>query len=105
MTLKQSLPDIGGKPVRRCSLAPLSIEELEIGLLSLGRDDVDLKEFWDENILGFRQTALFAIRETSDALLSPKIPLRWRIELENQLDALVRYIKLADRYIAQRTRH
>ena len=44
---------------------------------------------------------LFAIRETSDALLSPKIPLRWRIELESQLDALVRYIKLADRYIAR----
>lgn len=80
----------------------MSIEELEIGLRSLRRDDVDLNAFWDENIFGFRQTVLFAIRETSDALLSPKLTLPWRVELETQLEALVRYIKLADRYIARR---
>jgi hypothetical protein len=85
------------------SPAPLSIEELEIGLVSLGRSDVNLMAFWDENIARFRQTVLLAIRDTSDALLSPKITLAWRIELESQLDALVRYISLADRYIALRS--
>jgi len=83
-------------------LAPFSIDELEIGLRSLDRDDVDLNAFWDENIVGFRQTVLLAIRETSDALLSPKLTLRWRIELEYQRDALIGYMKLADRYIARR---
>ena len=86
---------------QRCSLA-LTIEELEIGLVTLGRDDVDLKAFWDENIVGFRQTVLSAIRDTSDALLSPTITLLWRVELQSQLDALVRYIRLADRYIGGR---
>lgn len=91
-----------GSSAQASCLAPFSIDELEIGLRSLGRDDVDLNAFWDENILGFRQTVLLAIRETSDALLSPSLKLRWRIELEGQLDALVGYIKLADRYIARR---
>jgi hypothetical protein len=86
-----------------CPLAPLSIEELEIGLLSLSCHDVDLKTFWDQNIVGFRRTVLFAIRETSEALLSPTITLRWRIELESQLEALVRYIGLAERYIARQS--
>jgi hypothetical protein len=45
---------------------------------------------------------LFAIRDTSEALLSPAIPLEWRIELEDQLEDLVQYIELADRYIARR---
>jgi hypothetical protein len=84
-------------------VAPLSIEELEFGLLSLDRHDVDLKTFWDKNIVGFRRTVLFAIRETSEALLSPTITLRWRIELQSQLEDLVRYIRLADRYVARRT--
>ena len=78
--------------------AALSIEELELGLLSLGTD-VDLQAFWDENILSFRQTVLLAIRETSDALLCTSISLEWRVELEGQLELLVRYLKLADRYI------
>jgi ABC-type uncharacterized transport system fused permease/ATPase subunit len=64
---------------------------------------VDLKTFWDQNIVGFRRTVLFAIRETSEALLSPTITLRWRIELESQLEDLVRYIRLADRYIARQS--
>src|SRR3982751_3773138 len=85
------------------SIAPLSIEELEKGLLSLGRHEVDLNAFWDENIIGFRQTVLFAICETSDALMSPTITPAWRVELENELGALLRYIKQADRYIAKRT--
>ncbi len=53
--------------------APLTIDELETGLRMLGRGDVDHNEFWDANIAAFRQTILFAIRETSDALLSPKM--------------------------------
>lgn len=100
---KQPLPEMRwrsqGLSTRTFYPAPFSIEELEIGLRSLDRGDVNLTEFWDENILGFRQTVLFAIRETSDALLSPKLTLPWRLELEAQLEALVRYIKLADRYI------
>ena len=84
--------------------APLTIEELETGLRMLGRGDVDHNEFWDANIAAFRQTILFAIRETSDALLSPKISLSWRAELETQLEALVEYIEIADRYVARRSR-
>jgi hypothetical protein len=65
--------------------------------------DGSLRAFWDENIAVFRQTVLFAISETSDALRTPMIPLDWRIELERQLEDLVRYIELADRYIARRS--
>jgi hypothetical protein len=81
---------------------PLSIEELEAGLLSLDWDNLDLNAFWDSNIFSFRQTVLVAIRDTSDALLEPKIPRRWRLELQGQLEELVRYIDLADRYIEAR---
>jgi hypothetical protein len=82
---------------------PLSIEQLKAGLRLLGRGDVDQIAFWDQNIEAFRQTVLFAIRETSDALLSPRIPRRWSAELEAQLELLVQYIELADRYIAGRS--
>ena len=81
----------------------LSIEQLEAGLRVMDSGDSNLNAFWDENVSDFRQTVLFAIRETSDALLSPRIPLRWQIELESQLEGLVRYIELADRYIARRS--
>ena len=81
---------------------PLSIEQLEVGLRALNEDDLDRTAFWDENIHSFRRTVLFAIRDTSDALLSPTIPLDWRIELEDQLEDLVQYIELADRYIERR---
>ena len=83
-------------------LAPFSIEELESGLRLLRRGDVDLRAFWEDNIIGFRQTVLLAIRDTSDALLSPNISRRWRLELEGQLEALVRYLKFADDFIALR---
>jgi hypothetical protein len=82
---------------------PLSIEELEAGLRLLGRGDLDHRAFWDENIEAFRQTVLFAIRETSDALLSPQITLRWRIRLQTQLEALVQYIDFADGCAAKRS--
>ncbi len=85
------------------TVAPLSIEELEAGLRLLGDGDVDHTAFWDENIEAFRQTVLLAIRDTSDALLSPRMTLRWRIELEQELEALVQYIELADRYVARRS--
>lgn len=75
---------------------PLSIEELEAGLRLLGCGDLDHRAFWDENIEAFRQTVLLAIRETSDALLSPQITLRWRVQLQTQLEALVQYIDFAD---------
>ena len=81
---------------------PLSIEQLETGLRTLNSADRNLDAFWDEHIASFRHTVLLAIRETSDALLSPAIALHWRIQFENQLEALVEYLKLADRYIARR---
>ena len=86
----------------KTGIAPLSIEELEAGLRIMSEDSTDLHSFWDEHIELFRKTVLFAIRDTSDALLSPRITLRWRVELESQLEDLVRYIELADRYIARR---
>ena len=95
--------------VRKASLVkgggftPLSIEQLEVGLRVVGDRESDLDLFWDENIDAFRRTVIFAIRETSDALLSPVIPLGWRVELESQLEDLVRYIELADRYISRRS--
>ena len=88
--------------MRLAGARSLSIEELEEGLRLLGCGDVDQRAFWDKNIDAFRATVLFAIRETSDALLSPGIPIRWSTELEGQLEALVQYIELADRYIARR---
>jgi hypothetical protein len=81
---------------------PLSIPQLETGLRLLGRGDLDHYAFWDANIDAFRRTVLFAIRETSDALLSPSVPVRWRVELEGQLEELFRYIELAERYITRR---
>jgi hypothetical protein len=84
-------------------VTPLSIEDLETGLRLLGRGDIDHNSFWDQNIEAFRQTVLFAIRETSDALLSPAITLRWQIQLERELESLVEYVELADRYIARRS--
>ena len=81
---------------------PLSIPELEIGLRILG--GAGAKPFWDENIVRFRQTVLIAIRDTSDALLEQAISPPWRIELESQLEELVQYLELANRYVTERTR-
>jgi hypothetical protein len=83
-------------------VGPLSVEQLEAGLRVLKSVDISLDDFWDEHIASFRQTVLLAIRETSDALLSPSIALHWRVRFESQLEALVEYLKLADRYIARR---
>ena len=81
---------------------PLSIERLEAGLRILTAPDADLKSFWDENVATFRQTVLVAMRDTTDALLSPTISLRWRAQFERELDSLIKYLELADRYIAER---
>jgi hypothetical protein len=81
---------------------PLTIEELESGLRVMKHADTDRGVFWDENVAAFRQTVILAIRETSDALLSPTVPPRWRAELEAQLEDLVAYMAMADRYIASR---
>lgn len=86
------------------SSVPLSIPELEIGLRILGGAESRQKSFWDENIIRFRQTVLLAIRDTSDALLEQAITPPWRIELEGQLEELVQYLELANRYVAERTR-
>jgi hypothetical protein len=90
-------------PANRAGAQGLSIEQLEAGLRVMANDGFSSHDFWDEHVASFRQTVLFAIRETSDALLSPTIPLHWRIELESQLESLVQYIELADRYIAHRS--
>jgi hypothetical protein len=81
----------------------LSLEQLEAGLRIMARSDFESRAFWDENVTAFRKTVLFAIRETSDALLASAIPLRCRVELESQLEALIQYIELANRYIACRS--
>ena len=81
----------------------LSIAELEAGLRILN-DGVDHDAFWDINIVAFRQTLLVAIRETADVLRSPGVPERWRFELESQVDALHRYVGMADDYVARRAR-
>jgi hypothetical protein len=80
----------------------LSLEDLETGLRLLDRGDKRQTAFWDENVEAFRRTVLFAIRETSDALLSPMISEHWRVLLQRQLESLVSYIELADRYIDRR---
>ena len=81
---------------------PLSIEQLETGLRVMKDGRTDLGVFWDEHVAAFRQTVIFAIRETSNALLSPTISMRWREELEAQLENLIEYIALADRYVERR---
>jgi hypothetical protein len=81
----------------------MNAEQLDVGLRILADDLVDVNAFWDDNITAFRQTLLSAIRETSDALLSPTISLSWRIELDSQLESLIQYVELADRYIERRS--
>jgi hypothetical protein len=79
----------------------LTIGQLEAGLHAMRDCETDLGAFWSENIESFRRTLLSAIRDTSDALLSPQITPHWRAELESQLEELVGYIDLTDRYVAR----
>jgi hypothetical protein len=85
------------------SKPPLTIKELECGLRSMAAGSADVNAFWDDNLESFRRTLMFAIRDTSDALLSPDIPQHWRVELECQLEDLVGYIDLTDRYVSLRS--
>ena len=82
---------------------PLSIDELEAGLLSLDDAGLDRMAFWDEHIHPFKQTVLIAIRDTSAALLTPNLPVAWRTELEAQIKELTAHLELANRYVAVRT--
>lgn len=85
-------------------IGPLSIERLEAGLRIFNTPDANLTSFWDANVTTFRQTVLLAMRDTTDALLSPNISLSWRAQFERELDSLIKYLELADRYIAERKR-
>src|SRR4051794_34229634 len=78
---------------------PLSIEQLEAGLRVLADVKTEQNDFWDENLDAFRQTLLLAIRETSDALLTPRISEPWRVELERQLSELVSFMELTDHWL------
>jgi hypothetical protein len=89
-------------PTEQRSSSPLSLDDLETGVLKLRLGEVDHRSFWNENIEAFRQTVLVAIRETADALRSPGISPDWRNELEAQLESLVEYVELADRYAERR---
>lgn len=80
---------------------PLSIEQLETGLIVLDEGMLDDDAFWNENMAAFRETVLVAIGETSVALMSPATPRRWRLLLRQQLDDLNRYVELAEGYITR----
>ena len=83
---------------------PLSIEQLERGLLFFDETSTEQDDDFDEHVAAFRQTVLVAIQETSAALLMPDVPSRWRVELERQVKALRRYAAFADRYMAEKAR-
>ena len=86
----------------KVSRGPLSIEQLETGLILLDEGMLDDEAFWDQNMSAFRETVLVAIGETSVALMSPATPRRWRVLLRRQLDELERYAEMAERYITRR---
>ena len=85
-------------PLRR---GPLTVEELEVGLLELGSQGQD--GFWEDHVEVFRDTILAAIRETSDVLRAEGVPPKWRSELNRQLRAMHDYVEVADLYLARRS--
>lgn len=87
------------------TLNPMSADELEAGLRELNRAATNLDDFWDDNIVAFRQTVLAAICETSNALSIDDVPWAWAAELNSQLALLREYLALADRYLCSRTLH
>jgi len=80
----------------------LSIEQLETGLRIMDRAGSNLQSFWDDHVVAFRQTVLLAINETTEAMLSSATPPKWRRQMATELDDLVQYLELANRYIARR---
>src|SRR3954447_19644023 len=88
------------KDSQRPSLVlPLSTAKLEEGLATLDRGEADRFMFWKKNIAAYRETLLDAIRQTLLALSSPQLRGEMRAELESQLPALRRYLRLADRQL------
>jgi hypothetical protein len=84
--------------------AMLTVDELEAGLGLLDRGAIEQNEFWDRNITAFRRAVVSAIAETLKALESKDLSPAWQSELQCQLTALRRFVDLADRYVAVRTR-
>jgi hypothetical protein len=80
------------------AVAPLSVEELEIGLLR-GAGGA----FRDEHVEAFRETVIAAIRETSDLLRTEDMPPRWRARLDRQVRHMRHYVEIADLYLARRS--
>ena len=78
---------------------PLTMEELEIGLLQLGGPGDSC--FWDKNIRAFRESVLAAIRDTKHILDSEDVPPKWRSQLDRQLHVMLGYIEIADQYLAR----
>jgi hypothetical protein len=86
------------------SSAMLTVDELETGLGLLDRGAIEQNEFWDRNITAFRRAVVSAIAETLKALESKDLSPAWQSDLQCQLTALRRFVDLADRYVAVRTR-
>jgi hypothetical protein len=86
-------------------VAPMSIEELEAGLLIMKELGSDCGVFWDENAAAFRQTVLLAIRDTSNSLLSRTISAPWRDELDSQLQELLLLLEFTNRQIETAAAH
>ena len=80
----------------------MTIEQLEMGLRRLNLNPVDGFAFWDESIIAYRSTVLFAINETSTMLASRNLPLDCRNELERQSILLQRCLDRADQYLRWR---
>src|SRR3954468_24060719 len=89
MTKRSLIPDQEHCP------APLTVEELEMGLLADGG-------FSDEHVEAFRETVIAAIRETSDLLREVDMPGRWREQLRRQVRHMRDYVEVADLYLARR---
>ena len=89
-------------PLSSLRAAPLSVEQLEAGLLILEGGTVAASRFRDEALAPFRETVRLALRETSDALLMPGLPPEARALLNRQHRLLRLYAALADRRLAQR---
>jgi hypothetical protein len=77
----------------RPPVAPLSLEQLEAGLLLLDRIETDHRRFWFEHEGAFQATVRLAIRETAEALMLQQMPLELRRELERQLKWLTTYLR------------
>jgi len=92
-------PELAEHPV-----PALTVEQLEEGLRQLDGGEIEPNLFWDANIVAFRQTVVAAIRDTADALSSPRLADDLRRELESQVEPLNFYLRMAESYLAKRRR-